>query len=80
MKELEDVYKREDDAVLNLLSALAEYYNYELQVRELCQLLFSNAQTLFYFCLKECNMLKESFLHLKTLVLFVFITLALDVN
>uniref|UniRef100_A0A2C9LML9 JMY/WHAMM middle domain-containing protein n=1 Tax=Biomphalaria glabrata TaxID=6526 RepID=A0A2C9LML9_BIOGL len=31
MKDLEDVYKREDEAVIKLISALADYYNYQLQ-------------------------------------------------
>jgi hypothetical protein len=32
MKDLEDVYRREDETVNKLLTALANYYNYELQV------------------------------------------------
>ena len=33
MKDLEDVYKRQDEAILKLRTALVEFYNYELQVR-----------------------------------------------
>ena len=32
MKDLEDVYKRQDEAILTLRTATAEFYNYELQV------------------------------------------------